>query len=101
MLNNCSGPSAVCARAYPFFDGALSSATTFQTLPSPLPVLAEVQPLGSLPASPLANVNVSASCAAAGAQAASKATVTAAQRVIGRSSGQAVANSLVRNSCDI
>src|SRR5262249_55426569 len=58
MLKNGLGPSAVCARAYPDFDGVVSSATTFQTLPSPLPVLAAVQPLGVLPTSSLLKVIV-------------------------------------------
>src|SRR5205823_1348122 len=54
-LNTKPGLAAVWASAKPLFDGAVSSATTFQTLPSPLPVLSVTQPAGTLPRSPLLN----------------------------------------------
>src|SRR5262249_16890843 len=47
------GLSAVCASASPVLEGTVSSATTFHTLPSPLPVLSAFQPVGTLPMSSL------------------------------------------------
>src|SRR2546425_13363059 len=48
-LKSGFGPSAeTCASAFPP-SGELSSSAIFQTLPSPLPVFAALQPLGSSP----------------------------------------------------
>src|SRR5262245_30542734 len=57
-LNSAFGPAAVWARTWPVFDGAVSSAITFQMLPSPSPVLSAFQPAGSLPTSPLTKEKV-------------------------------------------
>src|SRR5262245_29868559 len=52
-LNIGPGLSAVWARAKPDLDGAVGSATAFQILPSPLPVLSACQPVGTVPTSSL------------------------------------------------
>src|SRR5579859_225757 len=54
MLNPAFGFAVVWANAKPVFEGAVSSATTFQTL-SPLPVCAAFQWAGTLPRSSLLN----------------------------------------------
>src|SRR5262249_52969313 len=54
MLKTDAGDSAVWASTCPDFDGAVASATTFQTLASSLlPVWAAFQPLGTLPTASL------------------------------------------------
>src|SRR5262245_25679552 len=58
-LKTALGLSAVCARAKPLFDGAVSSATTFQILLlAPLLVWVACHPSGTLPTSPLAKRKV-------------------------------------------
>src|SRR5579871_36829 len=57
MLKTSAGLLAVWASAQPALDGAVASATTFHTLPLPLPVCSAFQPLGTFPTSCLLNVN--------------------------------------------
>src|SRR5262249_45257588 len=52
-LNIGPGLSAVWARAKPDLDGAVGSATPFQTLPSPFSGVSAGQPVGPLPTSSL------------------------------------------------
>src|SRR4051812_1362646 len=56
-LNTVLTLAVVCASAAPFFDGAVSSATTIQTPASPLPVFSTFQPAGTLPAPALLKGN--------------------------------------------
>src|SRR5205823_2065317 len=63
-LNSALGPAAVWASTRPLLEGAVASATTCQTLPSPMPVLAAIQPAGSLPRLSLVSLHVRGSTAA-------------------------------------
>src|SRR5215467_9358315 len=82
MLKTPPGLLAVWARTTPLFPGAVSSSTTFHTLPSPLPVFSAFQPVGTFPTSSL--LNLKARSLPSAAQTAAPASATSATAVVHR-----------------
>src|SRR5262249_40469532 len=80
MLKTPPGLLASCAKATPPLEGAVLSSTTFQSLPSPLPVFSTFQPAGTLPISALLKVRILPSSA----HAAVPATASTASAVVHR-----------------
>src|SRR6516162_7080385 len=82
MLKTPPGLLAVWANTYPLREGAVSSATTFHTLPSPLPVCSAFQPAGTFPTSSLPNLKARSSPSSA--QTAAPASAMSATTVVHR-----------------
>src|SRR5207245_4698800 len=82
MLNTPPGLFAVCASTTPLLEGAVSSSTTFHTLPSPLPVFSAFQPVGTFPTSSL--LNLKARSLPSSANTAAPASATSATTVVHR-----------------
>src|SRR5260370_15295018 len=92
ILKRALGLSAVWARTYPLLEGAVSSATTFHTLPSPLPVFSAFQLAGTFPRSSLLNLKARSlpSTDHAAALASATSTATVVRRIVHSSSEQRV-----------